>query len=68
MVRDQRLQQTDWVIVRAMEENLVVSTEVTAYRQALRDFPETIENILEFNLDPGNDTLWPIRPEVYFEV
>ena len=68
MMRDNRLQQTDWVIVRAMEENLVVSTEVTAYRQALRDFPETIENILEFNLEFGNATLWPIRPEVYFAV
>jgi len=68
MMRDNRLQQTDWVIVRAMEENLVVSTEVTTYRQALRDFPETIENILEFNLEFGNDTLWPIEPEVYFEV
>jgi hypothetical protein len=68
MMRDNRLQQTDWVIVRAMEENLVVSTEVTAYRQALRDFPETIVNILEFNLEFENDTLWPIRPEVYFAV
>ena len=68
MMRDNRLQQTDWVIVRAMEENLVVSTEVTAYRQALRDFPETIENILDFNLEFGNDTLWPIKPEAYFAV
>ena len=67
-MRDNRLQQTDWVIVRAMEENLVVSTEVTAYRQALRDFPETIENILEFNFEFGNDALWPIKPEVYFAV
>ena len=68
MMRDNRLQQTDWVIVRAMEENLVVSTEVITYRQALRDFPETIENILEFNLEFGNDTLWPIKQEVYFAV
>lgn len=68
MMRDNRLRATDWVIVRAMEENLVVSTEVTEYRQALRDFPETIANILEFNLEFGNDALWPIRPEVYFEV
>jgi hypothetical protein len=68
MMRDNRLQQTDWVIVRAMEENLVVSTEVITYRQALRDFPETIVNILDFNLEFGNDTLWPIRPEVYFAV
>jgi len=68
MMRDNRLRQTDWIITRAMEENLVVSAEVTAYRQALRDFPETIVNILEFNLEFGNDTLWPIKPEVYFAV
>ncbi len=67
-IRDSCLRQTDWVIVRAMEENLVVSTEVTAYRQALRDFPETIVNILEFSLELENAMLWPIRPEVYFEV
>ena len=68
MMRDNRLQQTDWVIVRAMEENLVVSAEVTAYRQALRDFPETIVNILEFKVDFQDYALWPIKPEVYFEV
>jgi hypothetical protein len=68
IMRDNRLQATDWVIVRAMEENLVVSTEVTAYRQALRDFPETIVNILEFKVDFEDYALWPIKPEVYFEV
>ncbi len=67
-IRDSCLRQTDWVIVRAMEENLVVSTEVTAYRQTLRNFPETIVNILEFSLELENAMLWPIRPEVYFEV
>ena len=67
-IRDSCLRKTDWVIVRAMEENLVVSTEVTAYRQALRDFPETIENILEFEIESGNDALWPIKPVVYFAV
>ena len=68
MIRDDLLRETDWVIVRAMEENLIVSSQVTAYRQALRDFPETIENILEFEVEFGNFTLWPIRPEVYFAV
>ena len=66
MVRDNRLQATDWVIVRAMEENLVVSDEVKSYRQALRDFPETIENILEFNFE--NYTLYPTKPQIYFGV
>ena len=64
--RDGLLSQTDWVIVRAMEENLTVSSQVTEYRQELRDFPESIENILEFDVD--DDTLWPTEPEVYFEV
>lgn len=64
--RDNLLQATDWVIVRAMEENLVVSDEVTAHREALRDFPESVVNILEFEV--GNDTLWPTKPEVYFAV
>jgi hypothetical protein len=64
--RDNLLRETDWIIVRAMEENLVVSSQVTAYRRELRDFPESIENILEFNIN--DDTLWPIKPEVYFEI
>jgi hypothetical protein len=64
--RDSLLGETDWVIVRAIEENLVVSNEVTSYRQELRDFPGTIENILEFDI--ADDTLWPTKPEVYFEV
>lgn len=64
--RDFLLQQTDWVMGRAFEEGLVVSDEVKSYRQQLRDFPETITNILEFKI--GDDTLWPTKPEVYFEV
>lgn len=64
--RDFLIQQTDWILVRAAEESLTVSPEVTSYRQQLRDFPETIENILTFKID--NDTLWPAKPEVYFEV
>jgi hypothetical protein len=68
-LRDKRnglLQETDWVLAKAYEQNLVLSIEFTSYRQELRDFPETIENILEFKID--DDTLWPTKPEVYFEV
>lgn len=64
--RDNLLQQTDWILVRAAEEGLTVSPEVTSYRQQLRDFPSSITNILEFKID--DDTLWPAKPEVYFEV
>lgn len=69
MLRGKRnilLSDTDWIITRAMEENLTVSSEVSSYRQELRDFPGTIANILEFDLN--DETLWPIKPEVYFEV
>jgi hypothetical protein len=64
--RDSLLQATDWVIVRSIEENLVVSNEVTSYRQQLRDFPQTIVDILQFNIN--DNTLWPIKPENYFTV
>lgn len=64
--RDSLLSDTDWIITRATEENLTVSSEVTSYRQQLRDFPSTIVNILEFDLN--NETLWPIKPTIYFEV
>jgi hypothetical protein len=68
-LRDKRgklLSETDWIIARAFEQNLVISSEVIEYRQALRDFPDTIVNILEFDID--DDTLWPTKPDVYFEV
>lgn len=64
--RDRLLSETDWIIVRSIEQNLVVSDEVIKYRQELRDFPETITDILEFDLE--DDTLRPTKPEVYFEV
>jgi hypothetical protein len=64
--RDGLLGATDWIIVRALEENLTVSSQVTLYRQQLRNFPDTIIDILDFNID--DDTLWPTKPEVYFEV
>jgi len=64
--RNALLRDTDWIVTRATEENLTVSSEVTSYRQQLRDFTSTIENMLEFDL--YDDTLWPIKPEVYFEV
>ena len=64
--RDNLLQQTDWIMARAFEEGLVVSNEIKSYRQQLRNLPGTISNILEFKV--GDDTLWPVKPQVYFEV
>ena len=64
--RDSLLGSTDWIIVRAKEENFTISSQVTLYRQQLRDFTATITDILNFNVE--DDTLWPTKPEVYFEV
>jgi len=64
-IRGSLLNETDWIIVRASEENLTVSQEVITYRQNLRNFPDIISDILEFDLD--NLTLWPTKPETYFE-
>lgn len=64
--RDNLLRETDWIIVRANEENLNVSSQIISYRNQLRDFPEMITDILEFKIE--DDTLWPAKPEVYFEV
>ena len=63
--RDLLLQKTDWIILKSVEKSLVVLTEVHTYRQQLRDFPSTISNILEFEID--NDNLWPTAPSSYFE-
>lgn len=68
LLRDRRdilLSQTDWVISRATEENLTISSQITSYRQQLRNFPNTVADILKFNID--DDSLWPVKPEVYFE-
>jgi hypothetical protein len=60
--RDDLLKKTDWIIVRATEESLTVSSEVISYRKKLRDLPSTISNILSFK---GSEL--PIKPTVYFE-
>jgi hypothetical protein len=35
------------------------------YRQQLRDFPSSITDILDFDLN--DDSLWPKEPTVFFE-
>lgn len=53
--RDFLLSETDWVVIKAMELSQTISTEMSTYRQALRDvpaqagFPDTIT--------------WPTKPE-----
>ncbi|MCX7850972.1 phage tail assembly chaperone [Thermus sp.] len=57
--RNQRLAATDWVVVRAAERGEEVPAEWRAYRQALRDLPETVD---EEALLSG-DIPWPEPPQ-----
>jgi hypothetical protein len=52
--RDKRLADCDWIVTKSAEAGVAVPTAWQAYRQALRDVPET-------NTDPTNIT-WPTPP------
>ncbi len=58
--RDRRLAATDWVVARAYERGEPVPAEWAAYRQALRDLPQTLtdEEVL------AGDILWPEPPKL----
>ena len=59
--RNRRLAETDWIIVKGLEQSVNL-TEWKTYRQALRDLPATVEPELD---DDGNLTnvTWPEKPE-----
>lgn len=42
--RDRRLAETDWVVARAYERGEPVPEAWAAYRQVLRDLPQTLTN------------------------
>ena len=53
--RDRRLADSDWVVLRSLETSEPVPPEWRAYRQALRDLPETTGYAVAL---PD----WPSRP------
>ena len=53
--RDQFLSETDWVVIKALENKIEVPDAYKAYRQALRDVPTQ-------SGFPHNVT-WPTKPE-----
>ena len=59
--RNSRLAETDWIIVKGLEQSVDL-TEWKTYRQALRDLPATQEPKLD---DQGNliNVDWPEVPE-----
>jgi hypothetical protein len=54
-MRDQKLRDTDWLVIRAAETGVPLSDAWSAYRQALRDVPSQAGF-------PYNVT-WPTEPE-----
>ncbi len=55
-IRDANLQATDWLVVKSHELGQPLSDEFKAYRQALRDIPQTFE-------DPDK-VIWPEKPSI----
>ena len=53
--RDAKLAECDWLVIKAMETGVALSTDWAAYRQALRDVPAQAGF-------PHNVT-WPAKPE-----
>jgi hypothetical protein len=58
--RNSILDQTDWLVVKSKESGTNLSTNFKEWRENVRNFPTTITNILEFDLE--DDTLWPTPP------
>jgi hypothetical protein len=63
--RNELLLNTDYFFAMSIERGINVSHELKDYRQQLRDFPSSITDILDFDLN--DDSLWPKEPTVFFE-
>ena len=53
-IRDDKLRDCDWVILKAQEEGKTVSDEWKTYRQKLRDIPQDYKKF--------EDVKWPTQP------
>jgi hypothetical protein len=52
--RDEKLVESDWILLRALERGTALPPEWAAYRQALRDIPQ--------QAGFPNDIDWPEEP------
>ncbi|NOU49488.1 hypothetical protein HG263_02860 [Pseudoalteromonas sp. JBTF-M23] len=55
-IRDAHLKATDWVVVKHQEVGEALPEEFVAYRQALRDIPQTFDN--------PDEVVWPQKPAI----
>ena len=61
--RDRRLAETDWIVIQSYERGEPVPEAWAAYRQALRDLPQTLtdEEVLAWHEGRG-EVPWPEVP------
>ena len=60
--RDRKLTEVDWWTSRALD-GTPMTTEQTAYRQALRDLPENSANVAIDENGTLINVEWPVKPE-----
>jgi len=60
--RDRKLTEVDWWTSRALD-GTPLTTEQTAYRQALRDLPENSANVAIDENGTLINVEWPVKPE-----
>jgi len=60
--RDRKLAEVDWWTSRALD-GTPLTTEQTAYRQALRDLPENSANVAIDENGTLINVEWPVKPE-----
>ena len=63
--RNRRLQESDVILLKGLEDGRTISEEVKTYRQALRDFPSTITDITTIDgptTRVEDDAIWPSKP------
>ncbi len=53
--RNQKLKDSDWIVIKSLEAGVEIPDDWKTYRQALRDITNTYDNL--------NDVVWPERPE-----
>lgn len=53
--RNTKLMETDWVVIKAYENNLEITSSWAVYRQSLRDITE--QSGFPF------EVIWPVKPE-----
>lgn len=59
--RDERLVESDWIVVQSLEKGEEIPEKWKTYRQALRDLPSTSTPELNGNKQLSNIT-WPEKP------